>query len=78
VRLAHLLEIDLLLELLSELARHRSRAPDPTADLACHTRELFRSQHHQCYDENQQNLREADVEHGARSDVLRRRALRRE
>jgi hypothetical protein len=56
LRFARILQIDLLFELLPELARHATRAAYPAADLGCHTREFFRSQHNECQDENEQNL----------------------
>jgi hypothetical protein len=65
VGLAYLLEVHFLFELVLELARHGTGTPDPAAYLAGNTRQLFRSQHDECEDENNQDLREADVEHAA-------------
>jgi hypothetical protein len=63
--LPHLLEVHFLFQLLLELPRHGACAAYQATYLAGDTRQLFRSQHDECQDENNQNLREADVEHAA-------------
>src|SRR5687768_13265095 len=45
-------------ELIAELPGHRPGAPDPTAHLRGHARQLFRSQHNQRQRENDQQLAE--------------------
>src|SRR6185437_14550571 len=57
-------DVDLILELLLELARHGTGPAYPAAHLAHDARQLLRSQHDERQDEDDQDLRESDVEHG--------------
>jgi hypothetical protein len=61
LRLARLLDLHFLLELLAELSRHGPRPADPTADLGDHTRQLLRSQHDERQDEDDQDFEEAPL-----------------
>jgi len=61
LRLARLLDLHFLLELLAELSRHGARPADPTADLGHHTRQLLRSQHDERQDEDDQDFEEAPL-----------------
>jgi hypothetical protein len=56
LRLARLLQIDLFLELLAELAGHSAGAAYPATDLGSDPRQLFRPQHHEGQDKNNENL----------------------
>src|SRR5579862_2333486 len=63
LRLSRLFEIDLFFKLLAELAGHSPRTAYPPADLGSDLGQLLGSQHHEGQDENNENLRESDVEH---------------
>src|SRR5579862_162281 len=76
LRLAGLLELHLLLELLAELPCHDTRAARPAPDLGHDAWKLFRSQHDECQDEDDYDLRESALEQIRRS-VRSVRALRR-
>jgi hypothetical protein len=56
LRLARFLQVDLFLELLAELAGHSAGAAYPAADLGSDPWQLFRPQHHEGQDKNNENL----------------------
>src|SRR5579862_5798821 len=62
LRAAGLLQLHFFLQLLAELARHGARAADPAAEFGDHARQLFRSQHDERQDENDQDLGKSPFE----------------
>ncbi len=57
--------IDLLFQLLAELAGHVARAPHPAADLLHQTGQFLRAQHHQGHAKDDRQLGNAEVEETA-------------